>query len=86
MRLEGAHKVIFQSMKKTLKAFPNIVTQEIMLWNIMDDPIVITLVQNHDTFFENAIIKRELVIGLIQSLSKAKRPYTSSSWSQNMPF
>ncbi len=71
-------KVILQSMKKTLKTFPNIITQEIVMRKVMVDPIVTTLIQNYDTFFKDVIIERELMIGLVQSLSKVKRPYISA--------
>jgi hypothetical protein len=69
-------QVILQSMKKTLKAYPNIVTQEIVMRKVMANPIVTTFVENHDMFSKDAIIEREFMIGLVQSLSKVRRPYT----------
>jgi hypothetical protein len=65
-------------MKKTLKTFPNIVTQEIMMQKVMVDAIVTTFVHNHDKFSKDAIIKKEFMTRLVQSLSKVKRPYTST--------
>jgi hypothetical protein len=71
-------QVILKNMKKPLKTFPNIVTQKIVLQKVMVNPIVTTLVQNHDTFSKDANIEREFMTKLIQSLSEVKRPYTST--------
>jgi hypothetical protein len=65
-------------MKKTLQAFPNLVTKEEVRRKVMVDPFVIKLVSNFGIIFLNAITKRKLMTRLVQFFSKVKRPYTST--------
>ncbi len=63
---------IFDFMKKTLQAFPNLVTKEEVRRKVMVDPFVIKLVSNFGIIFFNAITKRNLMTRLVQYFQKLK--------------
>ncbi len=63
---------IFDFMKKTLQAFPNLVTKEEVRRKVMVDPFVIKLVSNFGIIFFNAITKRNLMTRLVQHFQKLK--------------
>jgi len=59
-------------MKKTLQAFPNLVTKEEVRRKVMVDPFVIKSVSNFGIILFNAIIKRNLMTRLVQYFQKLK--------------
>jgi hypothetical protein len=68
---------ILDFMKKTFQALLDLVTKEEVMKKVMVDPFI-GLVSKSSTIFKHVITKRMLVTMLVQYLSEAKRPYTST--------
>jgi hypothetical protein len=78
LEVRKATQAIPQTFNKTLRAFPSDLSKEVVLHKVLFNPIVTNVIPNLCIVVKETFVKKDLLYGVMQSLSKVKRPSTST--------
>ncbi len=70
-------KVILEMINNTLSSFSSILAKKVVLYRVLFDPIMVDIIPNLNVDLNNTLVEKELIYGLVQSLSEMKRPNNS---------
>jgi hypothetical protein len=76
-KVRKATNVILQSIEKTLVAFLSILTNGLVMRKVIDDPIVKDVIPDMMGLAKDALVEKNLLLGVVHSLFDVKRPNTN---------